>query len=310
MADFSQLKAKALDLLFARQGALSDLDGSLDQAESEVAAEHGAWDDSAQASWTSFRAQVSREAPAFLADAEQVAGRNGLDPGDVAEAACGFLAGRYESGPQAWALWLDEDLRSGLQDTLESNLSGLSVPGRVAGRLLEALGQRYPTADTPLPGGVPDLPEDAEDMLPGSVLAASRTAPPAARIGSLGRIVFEVGEKAVFTPRSLEQSRKAVFAEHEILDRPPKLQFCGVGLWELSLEILLHARFCDPEARRDELAELQESGEHQPLVLGGQVQGEFVLEDLDLKASSLDARGRMVFATLTLKLKQWAEEEE
>ena len=100
------------------------------------------------------------------------------------------------------------------------------------------------------------------------------------QVGSFGSVPFEASSERIRTFREFERRRRARLAEHEIIDRPAKLQFQGESLAEISLGIHLDARFCDPEAEMDALGKMLADGQARVLTLGGRALGEFALEEL------------------------------
>lgn len=105
---------------------------------------------------------------------------------------------------------------------------------------------------------------------------------------------------------SFSDSRSIDYAEHKLIEGKPRLQRVGDNLQQLSLSILLHASFCNPESETDTLYELMENAEVLPLILGnGVYQGDFVIESINRDVSDTDSSGNVISQTLSLSLKEY-----
>ncbi|MBQ9487275.1 MAG: phage tail protein [Selenomonadaceae bacterium] len=70
-------------------------------------------------------------------------------------------------------------------------------------------------------------------------------------IGAFGELVFEVSARRVVTFDSYKRTTKAKYATHEIIGRPPVLEFTGRELEEITLTItLISCLGVTPEVRR------------------------------------------------------------
>jgi len=123
-----------------------------------------------------------------------------------------------------------------------------------------------------------------------------------ARTGSFGDINFEVSEDTVRTWSGLQRKLKARYATHEVAGDKAKLEFLGVDLQEIKFRIRLDARWLSPEKELAGLEELLRSGQPQPLVLGGRVFGEFVLQDFTEAVVYTDEAGRTAVARVDLNV--------
>lgn len=122
--------------------------------------------------------------------------------------------------------------------------------------------------------------------------------------GSFGKVVFEVSEKAIRTFTDLNRSTRAVFATHEVINGPPRLQHTGRELSEVGFKIRFHHRFCDPVQEIKDLRTILETGDSRPLVIGSDVWGHFVLEDLAESYLEVAGNGVVMIADVDLRLKE------
>lgn len=119
----------------------------------------------------------------------------------------------------------------------------------------------------------------------------------------LGTIQFEV----VGSPEGIESERGYGYAEQQVIEAQPRLQWTGDSLERLSFELLLHASLANPELQAAALRAAAETHQAMPLVLGnGTLRGYFVIETITTRAAQLDAGGAPIALRLRLELKQSA----
>ena len=117
----------------------------------------------------------------------------------------------------------------------------------------------------------------------------------------LGSIPFQ-GLKG-FTQFS--ESRSTNLAEHPRIEGKPRLQRVGSNLHELSISMLLHASFCNPEEDYATLDEARETAEILPLVLANGVYvSDYVISSIERSVQQTDAQSNIVSMTLSMTLKE------
>lgn len=115
----------------------------------------------------------------------------------------------------------------------------------------------------------------------------------------LGSVRFE-GLKS-FDRYNLKAS--ANITQHARIDGKPRLQKVGDNLDELTIEMLLHSRFCTPEQERSTLKASMDAGEVMPLITGaGDFVGYFVIQDLEENVMHTDTQGRTIMSRLSVNL--------
>lgn len=117
----------------------------------------------------------------------------------------------------------------------------------------------------------------------------------------LGSIAFE-GLKG-FTQFS--ESRSTNLVEHARIEGKSRLQRVGSNLHDLTVTVMLHASFCNPEQEFTALADACEAAEIMPLVLSNGVYvSDFVIEQLGREVQHSDPQGNIVSMTVSLTLKE------
>ncbi|WP_285906828.1 phage tail protein [Pseudodesulfovibrio pelocollis] len=251
------------------------------------------------AAYARFASQVAREFQAVSGDLLEAGGALGAPTGYVREAVGGLLRGRYLAGATDWRLWTDGRLRGELAAGFGAAWRDGRDAAAAAAAMLDILADHGDRAETAV--GLPQV------SLP-SALGLDRLAAPASDIGSFGPVGFAVSAREIFTVREMGRKREAGFAEHPVVNGATRLQFTGIGLWEISLGITLSRAWTDPETRIARLEALQEAGEHHPLVIGGRVLGRFVLASLAESTTVFARGGGIETATLDLNLREYADD--
>lgn len=95
-------------------------------------------------------------------------------------------------------------------------------------------------------------------------------------------LLGDIGYGKPISPNALDIKRSTSYAEHQVIEGKPLLQYTGADLDEISLAFLFHADFCVPQRKWDELVELFSNHQAFPLSQGnGLVLGSFVITDLE-----------------------------
>ncbi len=124
-------------------------------------------------------------------------------------------------------------------------------------------------------------------------------------IGCLGPVVFHTSEAYVRNFQSLDDTRKARFATHNVLNHEQKLQYLGLELATSNLEMKFHHRFCKPVLELMALRGLLELHMPQILVIGGVPLGLFVLLEVKSNWQQLTNKGELLTAKATVNLKEY-----
>ena len=131
---------------------------------------------------------------------------------------------------------------------------------------------------------------------------------PATRgIGSFGDVEFVVSSRQLLTFRDFKRNTKSRFATHNLLLQKPKLEFLGRDLTEITFKIqLVKSLGIDVEYSAEKLRRMCEAGADFPLVIGAEVIGRFVVEQIQESAQIVDGNGSMIVEELELTLKEYA----
>ncbi len=108
------------------------------------------------------------------------------------------------------------------------------------------------------------------------------------------------------SPASFETQQGAVFAEHALVQRAPRIQFVGRELDAITLGMDLHFSFCTPSEERDKLVKLMRAHEAHPLTFGdGTWWGWFVIERLTTTLEQCGPTGTPWLISLQVELKEF-----
>lgn len=131
-------------------------------------------------------------------------------------------------------------------------------------------------------------------------------------IGQLGDYEFEVSSESVKTFDGLKFSNSASYAEHKVLGRKGVLEYTGLNASTASLKISLNEYMgVDVLEEISAFYEYLNEGTALVFMLGGEVMGEdmWVIESLDEEYTEIDNQGRVRKADITLKLKEYIDDE-
>lgn len=85
------------------------------------------------------------------------------------------------------------------------------------------------------------------------------------------------------------------YAQHDVIEGKPRLQYMGEALEEVTIDLMFHVSYCNPEA---ELAKLRIAGSMRtalPFIYGsGQYVGMFVIKQIQTTSRQTDSRGGLV----------------
>lgn len=115
----------------------------------------------------------------------------------------------------------------------------------------------------------------------------------------LGNIRFE-GLKGF---SSFEQSFGVNYAQHELINRKPKLEATGENLDTINFDMYLHSDFTDPEADILLIRNAITNREVMTLILGnGTVVGDFVIPSASVSTNFTDPNGNLIECTISVEL--------
>jgi phage protein U len=121
--------------------------------------------------------------------------------------------------------------------------------------------------------------------------------------GTLGEITFEV----LTSPIAFEASFRWTYAEQNVVENRPRLQWLSEGLRRIAFDLRFHASFTSPSAQLENLLALARGHSARALVLGnGKHLGYFVIVALNVASTQMTAVGDVIAMTVRLELKEWA----
>lgn len=126
-------------------------------------------------------------------------------------------------------------------------------------------------------------------------------------IGSLKGVVFEVSDSLIKTFRDLQRSSKAKYETHNIIGRKPKLEFTGFELDDIQFNMQLNSSLgIDPVKQIDALRTYKDNREVLTFILAKKVLGQFIIEEVNDNYDSIDNKGNIVKANVSIKLKEYS----
>lgn len=121
--------------------------------------------------------------------------------------------------------------------------------------------------------------------------------------GTFGEVTFEV----LGSPVAFESSYRWTYAEHEVVEARPRLQWLSENLQTIEFDLRFHASFTNPAAQLQSLLAAARDHSARPLVLGnGDHQGYFVIVALRMASTQMTSFGDVVAMKVHLELKEWA----
>ena len=123
----------------------------------------------------------------------------------------------------------------------------------------------------------------------------------------LGEIKFQV----VGSPEHLEAERRYDYAEHDVIEARPRLQWLADGLERLVLDLMFHVSFTNPAAELAALRAAANAHQALALVLGdGTLRGYFVIESIATRSAQLGANGAPIAVAARVELKEFTLDSE
>ncbi len=120
-----------------------------------------------------------------------------------------------------------------------------------------------------------------------------------------------VGYARLESPTAYELGKKADYAEMQVTEGKPLLQYMGQGLDQIDLSFSFHSEFTDPQAAWTRLVDMINAHKAFPVTMGnGQVMGDFVLSDLKRTAAVTGEDGTLQVIYCKVKLKEWSDPEQ
>jgi phage protein U len=127
-------------------------------------------------------------------------------------------------------------------------------------------------------------------------------------IGTFGKVTFESSTNKVRTFSGASRNGSGRWATHDVGGIKPATQFLGPGLEEISFEIKLSVSLgVNPSAEIDALRAMRDAGEYATLILAGKPIGKFSLDSVSETWDQVDNGGRILGATVSLKLREYRE---
>ncbi len=107
----------------------------------------------------------------------------------------------------------------------------------------------------------------------------------------------------------LEGSRKYDFAEHQVIEGKPRLQYIGDALETVGINLKFHVVYCDPETEFRRISEMAAKHEALPFIFGnGIYKGRYVITEITDTVEVTAVDGTVMAVTATCSLKEWVDD--
>ncbi len=117
--------------------------------------------------------------------------------------------------------------------------------------------------------------------------------------GQLGDITFELW----LTPEELTTSEKEVYAQVDIYGTKPSIQHTKTELKRIPLKLkLFRTKDFEPKEFTERIRELKNSKEPQPLFVGDEYMGDFIVEEIKTIYRRTDMKGNPIEVILEIYL--------
>jgi phage protein U len=102
---------------------------------------------------------------------------------------------------------------------------------------------------------------------------------------------------------SFSRTASANLVHHAVIEGKPKTQKVGDNLDEITFDMQLHSRFCNPEAEFNNLLSAKSNGDVLPLITGsGEYLGDFCVQEIGETVLHTDASGAIILSKLNVTL--------
>jgi hypothetical protein len=126
-------------------------------------------------------------------------------------------------------------------------------------------------------------------------------------IGLLGEVPFVCAADKVLTFKDLTVENSTKWAQHDVINQKPVLEYVGEELREVSLKIRLDSNLnVSPSLGIQALNAIRKRHKAVPLLIGGEYFGRFVIESLSEDRKYHTGVGVCQIAEVTLTLKEHA----
>ncbi len=107
----------------------------------------------------------------------------------------------------------------------------------------------------------------------------------------------------------LEGSLAYNFAEHQVIEGKPRLQYIGDGLEAVTIAFKFHVAYCDPAVEYQRLREAGARHRALPFVFGnGLYKGRYVIAEIADTVESTAADGTVIEVSAKCSLKEWVDD--
>lgn len=117
-----------------------------------------------------------------------------------------------------------------------------------------------------------------------------------------------IGYARLTSPATMDLTKTWTYAEHQVVEGKPLLQFMGAGLDGHKLTFVFHASYCNPQKSYDALVALADAKAAFPLTKGnGRYMGRFVITELSQAIQFAADDGTLLSIEVKATLKEYVD---
>ena len=125
-------------------------------------------------------------------------------------------------------------------------------------------------------------------------------------IGVLGPFAFEVSEDKIRTWQEAKRAASSRWETHNVYAGKPKREFIGPGLARITLSVRLDIeRGVVPRDELRQMREKMDQGEVMQFTVGGELVGDFTIENLDEEWRRMSRTGVLTTAIVNITIEEY-----
>lgn len=128
------------------------------------------------------------------------------------------------------------------------------------------------------------------------------------KLGSFGRIVFQVSDQKILTLTEYSREIKARYATHEVIGTKPILEYLSSDLQSIKFKMQFSASLgVNPLSEIEKVCEMCENGEVSYLIIGNTVIGnnKWVIESVSESEDIWTPEGNLLYSEIEVNLREY-----
>ena len=128
------------------------------------------------------------------------------------------------------------------------------------------------------------------------------------KLGSLGRIIFQVSDQRILTLSDYSREMKARYTTHEVIGSKPILEYLSPDLQSIKFKMQFSASLgVNPLSEIEKICEMCENGEISYLIIGNTVIGnnKWVIESVSESEDIWTPEGNLLYSEIEVNLREY-----